>query len=516
MIHPPSLPRVLIPVLALCLIALLAVAATRAVAWEMTIKESTSCLNVFDDLDVENLLDNDPTTCWAECADGPGVGESVTFDFGESVVLQQLGIANGCQGEGDFESHNRVAQVEVVYANGARERFDLADRPGLQFLPLTPMSTTSLTLVITKATLADSLFDRGQTCLSEVQFVTRVQADDKAGDKAPEAAPEIVEEPAEETAEEVAAAPQPDPIPDVVPDPVTEPVAPEQDNDLALPAEEPALKFSATASSALTTELGGLSFSADNLVDGSKRTAWVEGVPGPGVGEWAEITLPVRKPLAGIWIANGCQAGERTFEANNRAKILDLALSSGDTRPIKVEDAPGLQFVDLGDTMTESLRLTIREVYTGGDGEHTCLAEVRPSYVGAGQAVADMDEETLGTPEERALGVVRAFYTRLITLDDGYVDLYAGALRDDEELIFEVFRETQKQRGMYQLFRQALVDLDDLGMSADQVSDDEIKVVVDGFYTVYVGPAFERIDENTVFTLIYEDAHWRIMDKQEL
>ena len=493
-----------------------------AAAWEVTITESTSCLNVFDDLDVENLLDGDTATCWAECVDGPGQGESVTFRFEQPVILDTLGIANGCQSEDGFESYNRVGEIEVVYSNGARERFPLADEKGVQRLPLTPMATTSLTVVITKVVLADSPFDRGQTCLSEVQFGGRSQDESTSVmAPAPEPAPEQVTEqvteqapaPAE-TLDQAMAQAQADA--DAVRDPVTEPLAPQQGDAIVLPTEEPAAVFTATASSALSADLGGMTFSAANLVDGSKRTAWVEGVSGAGLGEWAEIVLPVRKPLAGVWIANGCQAGEHTFLANNRAKVLEIGLSGGDSRAVRIEDVPGLQYVDLGDTMTEHLRLTIKDVYAGGDGENTCLSEVRPAYVGAGKAVSGMDDEQLGTPEERAMSVVRAFYTRLITLDDGYGALYADALRDDEELIFEVFRETQKQRGMYQLFRKALVDLDDLILRADKVAEDEVKVVVDGFYTVYVGSTYERIDENTVFTLILEDGRWKILDKQEL
>src|SRR5205085_4384719 len=47
----------------------------------------------------------------------------------------------------------------------------------------------------------------------------------------------------------------------------------------------------ARASSSLPAQ-GAKKYSAINLTDNDPMTAWVEGKPGPGIGEWFSITAP--------------------------------------------------------------------------------------------------------------------------------------------------------------------------------------------------------------------------------
>lgn len=114
---------------------------------------------------------------------------------------------------------------------------------------------------------------------------------------------------------------------------------------------------------------------------------------------------------------------------------------------------------------------------------------------------------------QRAVQVVRTFYIRLFTLDDDYTELYSRAVRSDEELGFEVFRETMRQRGHYAFFREAAVDLSGLTFTPGPVKNAEVHVTVTGSYVLHVAHIQEQEPEDAVFSLVWEDQGWRIRDK---
>ena len=59
-----------------------------------------------------NLFDGDHATCWAEGAEGDGMGESVTFIADKPV--DRIGLVNGYARDGDiFRKNNRVKAVRV-------------------------------------------------------------------------------------------------------------------------------------------------------------------------------------------------------------------------------------------------------------------------------------------------------------------------------------------------------------------------------------------------------------------
>lgn len=65
-----------------------------------------------------NVLDDDPDTCWAEGADGSGVGESLTFTLSSAAEVSGFEIRNGYQKTEEIYEHNARPHVVKIYADG--------------------------------------------------------------------------------------------------------------------------------------------------------------------------------------------------------------------------------------------------------------------------------------------------------------------------------------------------------------------------------------------------------------
>lgn len=100
--------------------------------------------------DAENLRDNDPKTNWAEGVDGYGIGESVRFDFHETVQLNGFQICGGNQYDYDcFKDNCRPEWIKLTFADGASESFRLKDMLKSQTFELSaPVETDSVVLTV--------------------------------------------------------------------------------------------------------------------------------------------------------------------------------------------------------------------------------------------------------------------------------------------------------------------------------------------------------------------------------
>lgn len=97
-----------------------------------------------------------------------------------------------------------------------------------------------------------------------------------------------------------------------------------------------------TASSSLKSQ-GDNSYSPSNAHDLSFQTAWVEGVPGLGIGEYLEYTFPPENPrLNTIIVVNGYVKSKSAWESNARVKKLKMY----------VDDKP-FAYLNLKDVMAE-------------------------------------------------------------------------------------------------------------------------------------------------------------------
>jgi hypothetical protein len=146
--------------------------------------------------------------------------------------------------------------------------------------------------------------------------------------------------------------------------------------------EERNLTLSATssASSHLPTDPGG-QYQPWMAMDGALETSWVEGVAGPGIGEWFMLTFRGTAEISYINLDVGYDRDADSFYANNRIKRATLTFSSGEQIDVTFSDTRGMQMIDLAQVAgsnieTNSVKLVIEEIYPGSEYDDTCLAEI--------------------------------------------------------------------------------------------------------------------------------------------
>jgi hypothetical protein len=151
---------------------------------------------------------------------------------------------------------------------------------------------------------------------------------------------------------------------------------------------------SVTASSTLPDQ-GGCSYSPWNMFDGDLATAWAEGAPGDGAGEWIEITLSGYNVME-ISLLGGYAKSAETFRANGRPALIEFELFEGGQQvnpwettaeltdsewwnagPASFSPLVGeVTFVrDEGAPIT-SIRLEIDDVHPGDSCDDLCITEV--------------------------------------------------------------------------------------------------------------------------------------------
>jgi len=116
-------------------------------------------------------------------------------------------------------------------------------------------------------------------------------------------------------------------------------------------------------------------------IDGSKETSWVEGVAGPGIGEWVQFTFPGTIELHALGFDVGFDKDADLFVKNNRIKKATLIFSNGEQTRIEFEDTRGMQEFAMvrapgPNVETTSIKIIIEDVYPGTEYDDTCLAEI--------------------------------------------------------------------------------------------------------------------------------------------
>jgi len=131
----------------------------------------------------------------------------------------------------------------------------------------------------------------------------------------------------------------------------------------------------ATSSSALASTQSD-SYRATNLVDNDSATAWIEGVEGPGIGEWVRFEFLEPVTLARIEIANGYQVDEERFEGNLRVRDLEIEFSNGATQVVRLHDSTDPQSISPRSKTAEWIKLTILSVYPDHVWEDAALSSL--------------------------------------------------------------------------------------------------------------------------------------------
>jgi hypothetical protein len=118
---------------------------------------------------------------------------------------------------------------------------------------------------------------------------------------------------------------------------------------------------------------------ANLLIDNKFSTAWVEGVPGDGIGEELLFTTDKENKLSSIDIVSGYAKTNKTYTSNNRVKTLELSFSDGSSVVEILKDkVMGYQRITfLRPILTNFVKFRILEVYKGTKYEDTCISEIK-------------------------------------------------------------------------------------------------------------------------------------------
>lgn len=142
-----------------------------------------------------------------------------------------------------------------------------------------------------------------------------------------------------------------------------------------------------SASSELAPQ-GTLTYSARNAHDLSSRTAWVEGAPGPGIGEYLLYHFPPENPrVTTITIINGYARTAKAWRENSRVKRLLMYLNDEPFARLNLEDSRHEQlfkFEPMGHMDRDNLatkpwwtmKFEIVEVYEGEKYDDTAITEI--------------------------------------------------------------------------------------------------------------------------------------------
>ena len=140
------------------------------------------------------------------------------------------------------------------------------------------------------------------------------------------------------------------------------------------PAPAGALQIRTSASS-VRYAVQSNTYDSVNTIDNSKRTAWIEGVDGPGIGEWLRFDFGREINLHRIVILPGYFKSPQIWAQNNRLAAVTLQFSDGSSNHFTFPDRMERQTLDVGTIKTRWVRLVIGEVFSGTDPD-TAVSEV--------------------------------------------------------------------------------------------------------------------------------------------
>ena len=144
---------------------------------------------------------------------------------------------------------------------------------------------------------------------------------------------------------------------------------------------------------------GKYNYEADNLINGKRSDAWVEGVEGTGIGETISITksydtsagemVPDEESVFffEMCIVNGLARNEKVWKENGRVKSLKFYFNGEYQGTIELEDTMKPQFVSLSglnlaarNCEENTFSFEIEDVYPGEKYEDTALTGIEIAF----------------------------------------------------------------------------------------------------------------------------------------
>ena len=135
----------------------------------------------------------------------------------------------------------------------------------------------------------------------------------------------------------------------------------------------------------------GINYSAKNIHDLSYKTAWIEGVPGYGIGEYVTYHFPPQNPrINEIIIVNGYVKSEQTWKDNSRVKKLKMYIDNKPFAILNLADTrqeQSFKFDPIGYGVREdwnklqakpwwTIKFEILDVYKGDKYDDTAITEI--------------------------------------------------------------------------------------------------------------------------------------------
>jgi hypothetical protein len=119
-------------------------------------------------------------------------------------------------------------------------------------------------------------------------------------------------------------------------------------------------------------------YNVDNLSDDNPTTAWVEGKPDYGIGEFIEVIGP---RIYNLIIYNGYQKSPSSFRDNSRVQSLMLSENGVNKCIIRLKDEMGAQYISLEKLKLDRgensrLKFTILEIYPGAKYKDVAISEM--------------------------------------------------------------------------------------------------------------------------------------------
>lgn len=117
---------------------------------------------------------------------------------------------------------------------------------------------------------------------------------------------------------------------------------------------------------------------ASNVHDADSTTAWVEDLPGTGIGEWISFESDQEGYVRSISLINGYSKTSKLYYLNDRLAKFRLEFSDGSYRDYEVNDDDLTMQTIVFDQaiLTKSVKLIIKDVYSGSDYADCCITEV--------------------------------------------------------------------------------------------------------------------------------------------
>jgi Caspase domain len=170
--------------------------------------------------------------------------------------------------------------------------------------------------------------------------------------------------------------PPPPPVQAALPPPAR-PERPHSASERCASFGEPAGIDTYCVSSMLNPQFGN-QYDAANLFSNNSRTAWVEGRPGQGVGEWVVVEFDHERWVNSITIHNGYQKNSDIFRKNSRVHNARIVFSNGQVTTVSWEDREGAQTLTLRQPIKVYwLQFIIESVYPGSKYTDTAISKLR-------------------------------------------------------------------------------------------------------------------------------------------